>query len=453
MIVYYNGQFVPKEEVCISPDDRGFLFGDGVYEVIRAYAGVLFHADMHFARLRRSLQEIEIPKPDLAALEEACTLLLHKNNLAQTDASLYIQITRGVAPRTHHFPDPPPEPTIYVQAKVVTPKTEQWEQGVKIVLVPDIRWARCDIKSLMLLPNILASQQAYEQDAYDAVFVRDGVVTEGSHTTVCAIFDGTLVTAPVTNNILGGVTREVVLKACRALDIPVREFPIFESDLTKADELILLGTTTEIMPVVQVNEQQVGDGQPGPVTRWLQQAYHDTIRRELQRITAHATLQAGVVVSGEKAESGAANLQFVVTHEGDEVHRALIRKQLKSYNDTVSPPHREARRSGTDPLDVYIRNESGQLVGGLVGSTYWGWFLIEDVWVAEALRGEGLGRHLMALAEEEARQRGCDHAWLRTFSFQSRGFYEKLGFCVVGQLDDYPPGQTFYWMQKDFDEM
>ncbi len=452
MIVYYNGQFTPKEEVCISPDDRGFLFGDGVYEVIRAYEGVLFHAELHFARLRRSLQEIQITEPDLAEVEEACTLLLHKNNLAQTDASLYIQITRGVAPRTHHFPDPPPEPTIYIQAKPVKPKTAQWKQGVKIVLVPDIRWARCDIKSLMLLPNILASQQAYAQDAYDAVFVRDGVVTEGSHTTVCAIFDGTLVTAPVTNNILGGVTREVVLKACHALDVPVREFPIFESDLTKADELILLGTTTEIMPVVQVNERTVGNREPGPVTRRLQKAYRNTIRRELQRIKARATLQAGVVVSGEKVDSGTADLQFVVTDEGDEVHRALIRKQLKSYNDTVSPPHRESRRSGTDPLDVFIRDESGQLIGGLVGSTHWGWFLIEDVWVAEALRRQGLGRRLMNMAEQEARQRGCKHAWLRTFSFQSRGFYEKLGFRVVGQLDDYPPGQTFYWMQKDFNE-
>ncbi|MGC9399026.1 MAG: D-amino-acid transaminase [Anaerolineae bacterium] len=451
MIVYYNGRFLPKEEVCISPDDRGFLFGDGVYEVIRAYEGVLFHAELHFARLRRSLQEVQITVPDLAELEEACTLLLHKNELAAIDASLYVQITRGVAPRTHHFPEPPPAPTVYVQAKPVKPKTEQWERGVKIILVPDIRWARCDVKSLMLLPNILASQQAHEQDAYDAVFVRDGVVTEGSHTTVCAIFDGTLVTAPVTNNILGGVTREIVLQACRDLNIPVREFPIFESDLARVEELILLGTTTEIMPVVQVNERPVGDGCPGPVTRQLQRAYRDIVRREVQRLKARAALQAGISLAGEGV-GPAKNLQFIVTDAGDEVHRALVRKQLKSFNAAVSPLHREMRRSGAEPLDVFVRDESGQLVGGLVGSTHWGWLLVEDVWVAEALRGQGLGRRLMALAEEEARRRGCAHAWLRTFSFQSRGFYEKLGFRVVGQLDDYPPGQTFYWMQKDFDE-
>ena len=286
MIVYYKGDFLPKADVCISPDDRGFLFGDGVYEVIRAYAGVLFRADLHFARLRRSLQEIQIVEPDLAALKEVCVQLLRRTNLAQSDASLYIQITRGVASRTHHFPDPPPEPTLYIQAKPVKPKTEQWEQGVKIVLVPDIRWARCDIKSLMLLPNILASQQAYEQDAYDAVFVRDGVVTEGSHTTVCAIFDGTLFTAPVTNNILGGVTREVVLQACRRLEIPVKEFPIFERNLPQADELMLLGTTTEIMPVVQVNQWKVGAGKPGPITRALQRAYRDIVQGEIQNLTA-----------------------------------------------------------------------------------------------------------------------------------------------------------------------
>lgn len=281
MIVYFNGQFMPKEAVCISPDDRGFLFADGVYEVIRAYNGVLFRADMHFARLRRSLSELRISIPDLGVLETACVELLARNMLLETDARLYLQITRGVAPRTHIFPDPPPPPTIYITATRLQPPVREWETGIKVILVPDIRWARCDIKALMLLPNILASQQAHERGAWEAILVRNGVVMEGSHTTVCGIFDGALVTAPVTNNILGGVTREVILKACRELEIPVREFPIFESELPYAQELLILGTTTEVMPVVQVDDWLVGDGKPGPLTRQLQRVYREIVAREL----------------------------------------------------------------------------------------------------------------------------------------------------------------------------
>ncbi len=281
MIVYFNGQFMSKEAVCISPDDRGFLFADGVYEVIRAYNGALFHADLHFARLQRSMSELRIPAPDLGVLEAACVELLARNDLLETDARLYLQITRGVAPRTHIFPDPPPTPTVYITAGAIQPPTREWETGIKVILTPDIRWARCDIKALMLLPNILASQEAHEQGAWEAILVRNGVVMEGSHTTVCGIFDGALVTAPVTNNILGGVTREVILKACRELGIPVKEFPIFENELPRAEELLILGTTTEVMPVVQVDDWFVGDGKPGPLTRKLQRAYREIVAREL----------------------------------------------------------------------------------------------------------------------------------------------------------------------------
>ena len=281
MIVYFNGQFMSKEAVCISPDDRGFLFADGVYEVIRAYNGALFHADLHFARLQRSMSELRIPAPDLGVLEAACVELLARNDLLETDARLYLQITRGVAPRTHIFPDPPPTPTVYITAGDIQPPTREWETGIKVILTPDIRWARCDIKALMLLPNILASQEAHEQGAWEAILVRNGVVMEGSHTTVCGIFDGALVTAPVTNNILGGVTREVILKACRELGIPIKEFPIFENELPRAQELLILGTTTEVMPVVQVDDWFVGDGKPGPLTRKLQRAYREVVAREL----------------------------------------------------------------------------------------------------------------------------------------------------------------------------
>lgn len=280
MIVYFNGQFMPKEAVCISPDDRGFLFADGVYEVIRAYYGVMFRPAMHFARLRRSLTELRLPVPDLGELQAVCEELLTRNALLDADARLYLQITRGIAPRSYGFPDPPPPPTVYITAAAIQPPLREWETGVKVILVPDIRWLRCDIKALMLLPNILASQQAYEQGAWEAILVRNGVVMEGSHTSVCGIFDGALVTAPVTNNILGGVTREVILQACRELNIPVKEFPIFEKDLLNAQELLILGTTTEVMPVVQVGEWRVGDGKPGPLTRQLQRVFREIVERE-----------------------------------------------------------------------------------------------------------------------------------------------------------------------------
>jgi D-alanine transaminase len=155
---------------------------------------------------------------------------------------------------------------------------ERWEHGAKVILVPDIRWARCDIKSVGLLPNTLAFQQAKEQGADEAVFVRDGVITEGAHTNFCAVFHGELITFPKTHYILAGITRNVVLDLCCELSIPVKEFPLFEHDLTKADECMIIGTTTEIMPVIQINDWKVGNGKPGPITVKLQQAFRKLVR-------------------------------------------------------------------------------------------------------------------------------------------------------------------------------
>ncbi len=275
MIVYFNGQLIPKEGVRISPDDRGFLFADGVYEVIRSYRGKLFKAEDHFRRLERSLRELRIEGLDVENLRDAAERLIRVNNLEDDDAALYIQITRGTAPRRHSFPDEKIPPTVYASASPLRSSRERLEHGVKIILVPDIRWARCDIKSVALLPNVLVSQQAKERDAGEAVFVRDGVITEGAHTNFCAVFDGQLMTHPRTNYILAGITREVVLTLCRELSIPFREFSVFASDLKEADELMILGTTTEIAPVIQVEDWQVGDGKPGPVTRKLQQAFRE----------------------------------------------------------------------------------------------------------------------------------------------------------------------------------
>ena len=264
---------MPKSEVCISPDDRGFLFADGVYEVLCAVDGRLFQADAHFARLARSLDVLHIPAPPLDELRQAATSLLAKNELDREGARIYIQITRGAAPsRGHAFPDEDVVPTIFASVVAYTPPREAWAQGVRAILMHDIRWSRCDIKSLALLPNILASQRAKEAGAYDAVFVREGVITEGSHTSVGFVFDGCLTMHPLTHHILGGVTRDVVLELCRESGIPHQERPVMIEELSQAAEVMLLGTTTGIMPVVALDEQRIGDGRPGPLTLQLQRA-------------------------------------------------------------------------------------------------------------------------------------------------------------------------------------
>ncbi len=170
------------------------------------------------------------------------------------------------------FPKADVCPTVYATARAFAPPDALLTRGAGVILVPDTRWARCDIKSVNLLPNVLASQQAQEAGAYDAVFVREGIVLEGAHTSFAAVFDGALVTHPLTPHILPGITRAVVLELCRELDIPSREAAIAADALHDADELMLLGTTTEVMPVIQVDDWSVCDGHPGPVTRRLQQA-------------------------------------------------------------------------------------------------------------------------------------------------------------------------------------
>ncbi len=278
MLVYFNGRFMPKEEVRLSPDDRGFLFADGVYEVLHSYGGKLFRAEDHLARMARSLREVRIVGPDAETLGEIAARLIHVNDLAGGDAVIYIQVTRGAAPRRHAFPEPDIPPTVYAFAYPVQRSQEKWDNGVKVILVPDIRWTRCDIKSIALLPGVLASQRARDAGADEAVFVRDGAITEGAHTSFCAVFDGQVVTYPRTHYILPGITRRVVLELCRDLDIPFREYPILESRMRQADEMMILGTVTEIVPVVQVDNWLVGDGRPGPITRSLQRAYCEMLQ-------------------------------------------------------------------------------------------------------------------------------------------------------------------------------
>ncbi|MBN1659649.1 MAG: D-amino acid aminotransferase [Anaerolineae bacterium] len=273
MIVYLNGAFLPQDEVHISPDDRGFLFADGAYEVVRSYDGRLFRLHDHLQRLQRSLREIRIEPPDLDSLAAAAHQLVRRNGLLEGDATVYFQVTRGTAPRKHVFPPPGTPSTLYVTASPFQPAPDKWEKGVAVILVPDIRWTRCDIKSLLLLPNVLASQQARERGAEEALFVRDGFVTEGAHTNFCAVLDGTLVTHPANHLILDGITRRLILDLCADLGIPTRQAPIPVAELSAAAELMIVGTTVEIKPVIQVDDWPVANGRPGSITRRLQAAF------------------------------------------------------------------------------------------------------------------------------------------------------------------------------------
>jgi D-alanine transaminase len=221
------------------------------------------------------MRELRLSGPSSPELNNIAKRLITDNNLTAGDATVYLQITRGAAPRRHAFPADDSPPTVYATASPFQPSVEKMAQGVKTILVPDIRWTRCDIKSISLLPNVLANQQARESGVEEAVFVRDGAITEGSHTNIGAVFNGTLVTYPKSHYILGGITRQVVIELCRQLNIPVKEFPVLVDTLPDADEMMLMSTTSEITPIVQVDNRAIGDGKPGPVTTKLQQAFRE----------------------------------------------------------------------------------------------------------------------------------------------------------------------------------
>jgi D-alanine transaminase len=277
-IVYFCGQFLPQDEVRLSPDDRGFVLGDGVYEVIRTYGGRLFALEGHLGRLRRGLSEMAIGGVDVDGLGEVSLEVLRRNRLDTGDAAVYLQVTRGVAPRTHFFPDPPVPPTVFVQGRRFAPRGDP-AKGIDAITVPDIRWARCDIKTVQLVANCLAQQRARSAGAQEALFVRDSAVLEGSYTSVFFVLDGEVRTAPKTNYILPSITREIVLELCRAEGQAAREFPVFTHEIPRITECFLAGTTMEVMPVARIDGVSVGSGSPGPVARRLLELFRARIRR------------------------------------------------------------------------------------------------------------------------------------------------------------------------------
>jgi D-alanine transaminase len=276
--VYFNGAFVAKDEVRISPDDRGFLFADGVYEVARSYGGRFFELDAHLRRLASGLTAIEIHGVDAPALGNVFTKLLGLNGLETADATVYTQVTRGAAPRTHWFPTTPIPPTVYVECKPFAPRGDP-KVGIAVITVPDIRWSRCDIKAVALLPNCLANQRARAAGALEAIFIRDGVAIEATSSSFFAVVDGEVRTAPASNYILPSISRAVVLRLCDEAGLPHRETPVFVEDLTRATELFLASTTLEVMPVVQVDGWPVREGIPGPVATRLHEMFRAAATR------------------------------------------------------------------------------------------------------------------------------------------------------------------------------
>lgn len=269
-LVYLDGQFQPIETAKVSVLDRGFLFGDGVYEVIPVYGGHPFRLTEHLQRLENSLAAVRITNPHTRSeWQDLLTQLIVENE--GEDQSLYLQVTRGVAPRDHHFPEQS-TPTLFMMSHplVGTPATIL-QQGMAAVTEQDSRWLRCNIKSINLLANVLHRQHALDQQAKEAILLRDGVVTEGAASNVFTVLDGVVTTPPKGPQLLPGVTRDLVLELATQHNIPCQEVAISEQQLRTAEEIWVTSSTKEIVPITTLNQQPVGDGTPGPIALQLHQ--------------------------------------------------------------------------------------------------------------------------------------------------------------------------------------
>ncbi len=271
-IVYLNGAFLPLAQARISVLDRGFLFGDGVYEVIPVYGGQFFRLALHLRRLEDSLRAIRLENPLLLSQWRELLQCLIAHNEGQ-DQSLYLQVTRGPAARDHAFPQQV-QPTVFAMSNPLRPLPAEFRRdGVAAVTREDNRWQCCHIKAITLLANILSRQEAIDAGAQEAILVRDERVTEGAASNVFMVGDGVLVTPPKSPNLLPGITRDLVLELADKGGIPCREAPLFARDLPLADEIWLTSSTREVMPVTRLNGVKVGSGQPGVFWRQVDKLY------------------------------------------------------------------------------------------------------------------------------------------------------------------------------------
>lgn len=275
-----EGAIMPKRQARISPDDRGFYFADGVYEVMRTYQGRIFRLREHLNRFRNSLRAVQIDLPDVDRLGEICVELMERNGFSGRDVFFYIQATRGVWQRNLLFPPREVLPTLYISVTEIVPPVREREQGIRVITVEDIRWQRCDIKAIGLLASVLARNQAQAAGAEEAIFVRNGILTEGTHTNLFLVKNGRVFTHPLNRHILPGVTRTVVLELCARLGIEVVESGVREDEVFAMDEVFVTSTTWEVVPVVMVNGRPVGAGVPGAISHALQTEFRNYVIKQ-----------------------------------------------------------------------------------------------------------------------------------------------------------------------------
>ncbi len=275
MKMIWNDRLVSAEECRIHPEDRGYQFGDGVYEVISVYDGNLFQLDRHLKRLQYSTGQMLIPLPfSIHEIKQKLIRLVQENDVC--NGQIYMQITRGYAPRSHAIPSKVSPELIAYPMYHPRPVKEQ-EEGSRAVTAEDIRWLRCDIKSLNLLGNILAKQIAVDHGAKETILHREGIVTEGSSSNVFIVKDGQLMTRRADNLILNGITRSLVIELAGQENIPLFERSFTVDELKSADEVFITSTIQEILPITKVDESKIGRQQPGPITKRLQDRFRSYI--------------------------------------------------------------------------------------------------------------------------------------------------------------------------------
>ncbi|MGK9233300.1 D-amino acid aminotransferase [Inquilinus limosus] len=272
-LAYWNGSYLPLDEVKVSPLDRGFLFADGVYEVVAVYDGRIFELDAHLDRLARSLAAVRIdPGLDRAAL--AAVFLRLAETAPRPAATIYMQVTRGApAQRSHAFPAGAQASILAFAGPLKRLGRAQQEDGFALVTAPDIRWLRCDIKSIALLPSVLAAQRATEAGVLETVMIRDGLVSECAASNVFVVKDGRVVTPVADHRILDGINRRIAIRLATELGIPVEQRDVAEAELRTADEIWITSTTKELAPIVRLDGAAVGSGRPGPVWRRVREAF------------------------------------------------------------------------------------------------------------------------------------------------------------------------------------
>lgn len=278
MFAYFNQEFLPIEEIKISPFDRGFLFGDGVYETLRTYNRKLFMLQKHLERLSYSIQQSEINYDQIDEIPDIIYKCAELNK-HKSEFGAYIHLTRGISfPRTHHY-STKIQPNIFIYTFELKDRSKDLQSGVSVTLQRDERWSRCDIKSISLLPNIMANQKAFLTADYEAILYRENFITEGSHTSFFAVKEGSVYTAPLSNLILNGITRGFVIELCRQYNIPINEIYIQLDELNKFEEFFITGTATEITPVIKIDGKPVGEGSPGKLTRKIQNLFFEFVKK------------------------------------------------------------------------------------------------------------------------------------------------------------------------------